>query len=209
MTVARILLLAATIMIGLLSHAGAQAPLTPVSAAGTRDLAVFGSAGIGVKGGTSAFDWYIATAGLRWSKVLTGPHGHGWLRGTFEYGFDIMPVFAVLHPQQVYGGGFDPIAARWNFRPRARSAAYFEIVAGAVFTTSNVPRGDTSSFNFVPKIGAGWQLFTGPRRSLDVSLQFWHLSNAFIGTENPGLNGVQFVIGYHWFKLCRPARTRS
>jgi lipid A 3-O-deacylase len=201
MAAARILIVVAMMTTVLICQALAQEPLLPVSTQGTRDLEVLGAAGVGVEGATSMFNWDVVLAGIRFGKVLTGPHGDGWLRGTFEYGFDIVPVFVLVHPQQVYGGGFNPIVARWNFRQRRRSAAYFEVAAGGVFTASNVPSGDTSSFNFVPKIGAGWQFFTRPQRSLDVSVQFWHLSNAFIGRENPSLNGLQFAIGYHWFKL--------
>jgi lipid A 3-O-deacylase PagL len=204
MVMAKVWLLAALSMMAMICRVSAQESPTAVSVQGTRDLEVLGAVGIGVEGGTSLFNWDIVTAGVRFSKVLTGPHGHGRLRGNFEYGFDVMPVFVLLNPQRVYGGGFDPIVARWNFRQRVRSAAYFEVVAGSVFTVSNVPSGDTSSFNFVPKAGAGWQLFASPERSLDLSLQFWHLSNAFIGRENPSLNGLQFVVGYHWFKLRKP-----
>jgi lipid A 3-O-deacylase len=209
MVIARICLVTAIVTTAFVAQVSAQEPPAPVSVRGTLDLEVLGGAGIAAERLPSTFDWDVAIAGVRLSKVLTGPHGHGWLRGTFEYGVDILPVFVLFHPQQVYGGGFNPIVARWNFRQRARSAAYFEIVAGAVFTTSNVPQGDTSSFNFVPKIGAGWQFFTRPQQSLDMSLQFWHLSNAYMGRENPSLNGLQIVVGYHWFKLRKTIRNRS
>jgi hypothetical protein len=70
-----------------------------------------------------------------------------------------------------------------------------------VYTSVKIPPGQTSHFNVVPKIGFGWQVFTRPRRSIDVGLHAWHLSNAWTASRNPSANGIQLTIGYHWLRL--------
>jgi hypothetical protein len=45
---------------------------------------------------------------------VVGPSGSGWIRGSLEYGFDIIPLFVASRPEVVWGGGFDPIVLKWN-----------------------------------------------------------------------------------------------
>jgi hypothetical protein len=77
---------------------------------------------------------------------------------------------------------------------------YIELAGGAVFTTSNLPPGDTSSFNFTTRGGGGIQIFSRDRRSWDVGLHYFHVSNANLADKNPEFNGVQISLGYHWFR---------
>jgi hypothetical protein len=109
----------------------------------------------------------------------------------------------------VYGGGFDPLVLRWNFRRARRLARYAEVVGGAVITTSNVPLGDTSAFNFVAKVILGGQIRIAERQSLDLGVGYWHLSNAFLSSYNPSLNGFHLSLGYHWYKPDKMRQRRT
>ena len=173
----------------------------PESPTRSWDLSVWAAGATGEERLNSFSEAQILTAGVFVGKVMTGEIGTGWRRGSFEYGFDLMPVFVQLNPQRIYGGGFDPIILRWNSSVHAsRAAPYIELGGGAVRTTSNLPVGDTSNFNFIARGGGGIQIFTKHRQSLDIGCRWWHISNANLGGRNPEFNGVQLSLGYHWFK---------
>jgi len=172
----------------------------PLSRSGTWDFAVWAGAATGREDSRSFTDAQIVTAGVRIGKVLTSPYGSGFLRGTLEYAFDVIPVFVTASPRVVYGGGFDPVVLKWNLMGTRRLQPFFEAAGGGVFTTSNVPPGDTSTFNFIAKIGAGVNVLAGKRNAVSFSLRYWHLSNADLGNTNPAFNGLQLAVGYHWFR---------
>jgi hypothetical protein len=143
----------------------------------------------------------IVTAGVFVGKVLTDEIGHGWRRGSFEYGFDIIPVFRQLRPQGIYGGGIEPVILRWNSSLRARRVApYIELGGGAVRTNSNLPAGTTSNFNFTARGGGGIRILTKRRQGVEIGCRWSHISNANLGVNNPEFNGIQVSVGYHWFK---------
>jgi len=54
----------------------------------------------------------IWTAGFSVGKVLTEQTGKGWLRGSLEYGFNLIPIFVTFRNQTVHGGGFEPVFFR-------------------------------------------------------------------------------------------------
>ncbi len=141
-------------------------------------------------------------AGVRIGKVLTGDHLHGWARGNFEYAGDALPLYLVMQPGgTVYGGSFKPIILEWNFTSHRKFTPYAQIAGGVLFTTSNVPPGNTSAVNFTPQGAFGFRIFTRSKHSWDIEIQGVHHSNASLGTFNPGLNGsVMFAVGYSWFK---------
>ncbi len=172
----------------------------PTELKGTENLEIRSGIVVAQHDGTLAFNNVVWVAGARIGRILTAPHGPGWLRGTLEWDAELLPVFVVVHPQTAYGAELDPIVLRWNFTRRRRLVPYGEMAGGVAFTSAKIPPGDTSRFNVVPKIGLGWQLFTGPRRSFDISIQAWHLSNAWTAPRNPSMNGLLLSIGYHWFK---------
>jgi hypothetical protein len=177
----------------------------PVNVKGTTDIEVLGGGALGWPYGTvpsnsqRTYDAWLA--GARVGKVLTDPHGPGFLRGNFEYSFGVYPVFAFTAPRYVYGGGFDAFELRWNFSGGGRRLApYAELSGGAVVTADDIPVPNTSYFNFVAKYRMGAQMAVGRRSAVDLSVGFWHLSNANLGNHNPSLNGVQLLVGYHWYK---------
>ncbi len=181
--------------------APAQEFLPPTGQNGNWDISVWIAGATGEEHRNSLTEAQIWTAGAFAGKVITSEIGSGWRRGNLEYGFDLIPVFVQWRPEPLYGGGFDPVVLRWNSGSHiGRVLPYIELAGGAVFTTSNLPPGDTSSLNFMARGGGGIHIFTQRRQSLDVGCRWVHISNANLGVRNPEFNGVEISLGYHWFK---------
>ena len=181
--------------------ASAQQNPPPIARNRNWDFSVWIAGSTGEETSNSFAQAQVLTAGVFGGKVITGEIGRGWRRGSLEYGFDLVPVFVTSNNQNVRGGGFDPMILRWNSSLHtARVAPYIELAGGAVATTSNLPPGNTSSFNFTAKGGGGIYLFTRNRQSLDIGFQWSHISSANLGVWNPEFNGLQLRVGYHWYK---------
>lgn len=165
------------------------------------DFSVFLAAETGEELTNSFTESQIWTAGVFAGRILTGEFGNGWRRGRLEYAFDIVPVFESYGNQRTHGFAFDPVILRWNSALHAqRISPYIELSGGAVSTPTNLPPGNTSSFNFMAKGGGGIYLQTWRRQAFDIGLRWSHISNANLGVDNFEFNGVQLSIGYHWFK---------
>lgn len=184
----------------LCSAALAQEMQHPLSRAGTWDLSLWSSVATGANVDSSFGDYVISMSGLRVGRVLHAPLGRGPLRGALEYSFEIMPVFIATQPNVVHGGGISPLGFRWNLGGSQRLQPYLELNGGGVFTTRNIPRGDTSSFNFTADAGTGVTIYRNTHQAIGLGLRFWHLSNAHMGNRNPGVNALEFVVSYHWLK---------
>lgn len=160
------------------------------------------------KGLGKSSDFTFINAGGRIGHVLTDEIGGGPLRGTFEWSADVAPLWLVQQPELgapgkewVYGAGLSPVILKWNFTASERATPYVAAEAGVLFTTQDVPAGHTSRINFSPGLAVGTYFLQGRRSALDVSLHLRHISNASLGTENPGINITALVrVGYTWFK---------
>ena len=158
--------------------------------------------GVFVGGGTSVASSPSGGSfliGFRLGRVLTNEHGSGFLRGTFEMAGDIIPVDEYwIHGAQ-YAGAINPFIAKWNFTSPSKVAPYLAAVGGVLFSTHNLPPGDTSNINFTSGAEVGAQIFCKERNSWDVAVKAYHLSNASLGKHNPGINAsLQFMLGYTW-----------
>lgn len=162
----------------------------------TREWQVWTSGGRGLNG--SASNTGVWTIGARYGWILTGPAGPGLLRGQFEYAVDAVPAFLVLQKHgTAYGAGLNPFALKWNFVPRRRVAPYLDLEGGTLFTNRKVPPG-TSRVNFTSSGALGLR-FLRARFDWSVELRFMHISNAGLSTPNPGVNTVQFRLGFGRF----------
>jgi lipid A 3-O-deacylase len=155
-----------------------------------------GGTGLGKSDNTQFF--YV---GGRVGLVLTSEHLPGFLRGNFEWAVDAMPVYTVFTPNgAVYGGSFKPVIWQWNFTSGEKFAPYVAAAGGIVFSTDNIPPGDTSWVNFTPQFVVGTRVFAKRRRSAFFEGSLGHLSSASLGAHNPGYNiTLAFTVGYSWF----------
>jgi hypothetical protein len=183
------------------ASAHAQESPIPMPSNATWDIGIWAAGATGEENTNSFAEAQILTAGFSLGHSITGEIGRGWRGGSLEYAFDVSPLFRTYGNQRIHGGAFDPVILRWNSSlHRSRLAPYIELGGGAVATPVNLPPGNTSSFNFTARGGGGIHLFLRNRQSLDVGLGWWHISNANLGARNPEFNGLQLVVGYHWFK---------
>jgi Lipid A 3-O-deacylase (PagL) len=165
------------------------------------DVGIRGAGATGEENTNSFSEAQILTGSFFVGKEMTDEIGNGWRRGRLEYGFDVMPLFRQFQPQSIYGGGFEPVILRWNSSLRANNVApYIELAGGGVFTNTNLPVGNTSSFNFTARGGGGIQIFTKRKQFVEIGCQWWHISNANLGVINPEFNGIQLSVGYHWLR---------
>lgn len=159
--------------------------------------------GIFIGGGTSVASspsGQNLVFGFRIGRVLTNERGSGILRGTLEWAGDIIPLDEYWIKGGQYSGGIDPLVLKWNFTNPCKTSPYIGIVGGVLFSHHNLPPGDTAQVNFTSGVEIGAHVFRKDRRSLDLSMKAYHLSNASIGNHNPGLNAnLQFMVGYTWF----------
>ena len=139
-------------------------------------------------------------AGFRLGRVLTHELGSNALRGSFEMAVDVIPIYEFwIHGNAQYSGAIDPFVAKWNFTAGKTVSPYVAAVGGVVFSSQNLPPGDTSQVNFTTGVELGLQWFRQSKNSWDFVAKIYHLSNASIGNQNPGINGaVQFTVGYTW-----------
>lgn len=166
---------------------------------GTWDFGVSGTGGTSVSGG--AEDIQIFSVGLRAGRILTEQHGSGFVRGNLEWAFDFHPVNLYFTPlETTYGASVTPLNLKWNFTSGRRVAPYLQWSEGVLFTNNDLPFPGTSEVNFQSGLGVGFHFFHRERRAWTAEVKYQHISSAGLGDLNPGINTVQFTLGYNWFK---------
>ncbi|PYT57408.1 MAG: hypothetical protein DMG46_14355 [Acidobacteria bacterium] len=163
---------------------------------GGHELQVWTGGGHGISGSQSGDG--IWNAGFRYGLILTAPHGPGFLRGRLEYALDAVPVFLVVQKTNTaYGVGVNPFAFKWAFATRSNLVPYIEIGGGTVFTNTKVPEA-TSRINFTSG-GAFGLHFLRSKYNISTEVRYMHISNAGLATPNPGINTIQFRLGFGLF----------
>lgn len=172
----------------------ARAQAGPVE--GGHEIQFWTGGGHGLNGSQS--DDGLWNLGFRYGWILTAPHGPGFLRGRLEYAVDAVPAFVIVQKQNTaYGVGVDPFAFKWILDRPGGIAPYFEIGGGTLFTNTNVPAG-TSRINFTTTAALGLH-FLRSKHNLSAEVRYMHISNAGLATPNPGINTIQFRLGFGWF----------
>jgi hypothetical protein len=166
-------------------------------AQGDHELELWTGGGHSVNGGVGGISsWNV---GLRYAWILTGLHGPGILRGQFEYGVDVVPVFLVFERNATaYGFALNPIVLKWDFQKRRRVVPYLEASGGPLFTNRDVPPG-ISRVNFESG-GAAGLYFPAGKCCLSEELRYTHISDAGLTNPNPGGNRVQGRLGFSVFR---------
>jgi lipid A 3-O-deacylase len=188
-----------TALLFVAAAAAAQDRLTDSLNAGAWELAtlVGGGSGLGKSSNTQFF-----YAGGRVGRIFTGDHLPWFLHGDFEWAVDAMPVYTFFTPSgTVFGGSFKPVIWQWNFTRGQKFAPYVAAAGGIVFTTNNIPPGNTSYVNFTPQFVVGTHVFAKPRRAVFFEGSLAHLSSASLGRHNPGYNvSLLLTVGYSWLR---------
>jgi hypothetical protein len=163
---------------------------------GGHELQLWTGGGHGVNGSQSGDG--VWNLGFRYGLILTKPHGPGFLRGRLEYAVDAVPVFLVVQKTNTaYGAGINPFAFKWALDTHSSAVPYLEIGGGTLFTNTKVPEG-TSRINFTTSGALGLH-FLRSKYNISTEVRFMHISNAGLSTPNPGINTIQFLIGFGLF----------
>jgi hypothetical protein len=177
-----------------LTAPSASAQAGPVE--GGHEWQVWTGGGHGTNGSQSGDS--VWNLGLRYGLILTDPHGPGFLRGRLEYAIEAVPAFVVAQKTNTaFGAGVNPFAFKWMLDTKHNVSPYFEIGGGTLFTNVKVPEG-TSQINFTTTGALGLH-FLRANRTISAEVRFMHISNAGLSTPNPGINTVQFRIGFGRF----------
>jgi lipid A 3-O-deacylase len=164
------------------------------------EFGLWGSGGFSVPGGTQNTN--MANFGFRFGKVLTANHGPSFLRGNFEWSGDIIPIYYLWQPLpgvDTYAGGFNPVNLTWNFTKSAKTVPYLELGGGVLFSGNDVPA-NTNTTNFLTHAALGFRFFVREKHAVVFSTRYEHISNAGLSVPNPGINTVQFTLGWNWLK---------
>jgi hypothetical protein len=163
---------------------------------GGNELQIWSGGGHGINGSQSGDG--VWNVGLRFGLILTAPHGPGFLRGRLEYAVEAVPVFLVFQKgSTAYGAGINPFAFKWALDTHGSVVPYFEIGGGTLFTNVKTPPG-TSQINFTTGGALGLH-FLRRKYAISTEVRFMHISNAGMTTPNPGINTIQFRLGFGRF----------
>ena len=172
----------------------ARAQAGPVE--GGHELQVWTGGGHGLNGSQSGDG--VWNVGFRYGLILTAPHGPGLLRGRLEYAVDAVPVFLVVQKTNTaFGVGVNPFAFKWALDTHSSVLPYFELGGGTLFTNTKVPEG-TSRINFTTGADLGLH-FLRSKYNISTEVRYMHISNAGLSSPNPGINTIQFRIGFGLF----------
>ena len=163
---------------------------------GGHEWQVWTGGGHGLSGSQSSDG--VWNVGLRYGLVLTAPRGPGLLRGRLEYAVDAVPAFLVFQKTNTaYGAGLNPFAFKWLLDTQRSVVPYFEIGGGTLFTNTKVPEG-TSRVNFTSSAALGLH-FLRAKHNITAEVRYMHISNAGLASPNPGINTIQFRLGFGAF----------
>ncbi len=163
---------------------------------GGHELQFWTGGGHGINGSQSGDG--VWNVGFRYGLILTAPHGPGFLRGRLEYAVDAVPVFLVVQKTNTaYGVGVNPFAFKWALDTHRSVVPYLEFGGGTLFTNNKVPEG-TSHINFTSGGAVGLH-FLGSKHNVSAEIRYMHISNAGLATSNPGINTIQFRLGFGLF----------
>jgi hypothetical protein len=95
-----------------------------------------------------------------------------------------------------YAGGLSPLGQKVNFAPHHRIQPFIATNAGFLVSPRDIPANDSSRFNFTFEFGGGMGLYRNHRHSVAIEYRIHHLSNAYIGDNNPGVDSGIFKLTY-------------
>jgi lipid A 3-O-deacylase len=177
-----------------LSAPAVHAQAGPVE--GGHEIQVWTGGGHGTNGKQSGDG--VWNVGFRYGLILTNPHGPGFLRGRLEYAVDAVPLFLVVQKTNTaYGAGINPFAFKWALDTHGSVVPYLELGGGTLFTNTKVPEG-TSRINFTTGGAVGLH-FLRSKHNISAEVRYMHISNAGLASPNPGINTIQFRIGFGRF----------
>lgn len=95
-----------------------------------------------------------------------------------------------------YAGGLNPVGFKMALFPHRRWQPVMSGSGGFVVSTRDIPVDQSESFNFTFELGIGIEYYLRPKHSMRLDYRIHHLSNAYRGINNPGVDSNLFQISY-------------
>jgi opacity protein-like surface antigen len=159
----------------------------------------------------------FAVGGRTWDgKLGIGAlrYSHRWNNSDWvnlKYTLDAS-VVVMNHPDKIVTGttitptrenrlafGIAPIGLQGNFRPRKKLQPFIGLHLGFLPFTETVPNVTGKKLNFSTAGGGGIEYRLKNKKAITFGYNFYHISNASRGIENPGYDAQLFFVGYTFF----------
>ncbi len=98
-----------------------------------------------------------------------------------------------------YAVGVAPIGLQANFRPRKKLQPFIGLSLGFLPFTETTPNVTGKKLNFSTAGGGGIEYRLANKKAITFGYNFYHISNASRGIENPGYDAQIFFVGYTFF----------
>jgi hypothetical protein len=110
-----------------------------------------------------------------------------------------VPLYAMFGKQNTYAAAITPVGARISAMPHWRLQPSLALDTGFVFSSRDIPVGDSARFNYLLAFGPGLQFFGDNNISWRVEYLYRHLSNASQGDQNPGIDQgvIRLTVSLH------------
>jgi opacity protein-like surface antigen len=176
---------------------------------GKNELTVWGGYAPAVRTfaiGGRTWDASLGIGALRYSRRF---NNSDWLN--LKYTLDASLV-VVNYPDKIVTGttvtptretkyaiGVAPIGLQGNFRPRKKLQPFIGLALGFLPFTETIPNVTGKKLNFSTAGGGGIEYRLANKKAITFGYNFYHISNASRGIENPGYDAQLFFVGYTFF----------
>ncbi|PYT01419.1 MAG: hypothetical protein DMF63_00795 [Acidobacteria bacterium] len=153
--------------------------------------------------GGRTWDAQLGIGALRYSRRF---NNSDWIN--LKYTLDAS-LLVMNYPDKVVSGttvtptretrvgiGLAPIGLQGNFRPRKKIQPFIGLALGFMPFTERTPNATGKKFNFSTAGGGGIEYRLANKKAITVGYNFYHISNASRGIENPGYDAQLFFVGY-------------
>ncbi len=145
---------------------------------------------------------------VRFNRVFNDPQPDRFVKGSFEWLFEIDTLPVVNGPASIVIGGSALLRYNFGTFKHNRLVFYGQAGGGGTYTDAYLyGRGVLSSgFEFVIHFGCGCNYFLSDRFALNLEFSYMHLSNSGITLPNIGVNEVGGLVGFTYYFRRRRSR---
>lgn len=114
------------------------------------------------------------------------------------YDGNYTPNGEIPEPNIAYAYGVSPFGFELALPLGHVISAYGAAAAGGLVFSRPFPVPEGTRINFTLEYGGGFLVHAGHSHWVQLGYKYHHLSNAYTGVENPGLDANVFYVGYQW-----------
>jgi len=126
-----------------------------------------------------------------------------WNSLSVSYTAAAMPATILIEPAHaVYGFAVAPVGFTFDLARNRRVHPFAETIGGIVASTEPIPENqpDATGLNFFFDVGGGIRWRVGERGAVSLGYRFFHISNAYTTSFNPGVDNNVFYVGYSFLR---------